>query len=77
MRELIERELEESRSVLSAFISDPKNIADIEAGAKLMIDAIQGGHKIISCGNGGSALRSGANRALPGQAARPARGLDL
>jgi D-sedoheptulose 7-phosphate isomerase len=78
MRELIERELEESRSVLSAFISDPKNIADIEAGAKLMIDAIQGGHKIISCGNGGSfcdamhfvqeltGLYRGRRRALPG-----------
>jgi D-sedoheptulose 7-phosphate isomerase len=54
MRELIERELEEASSVLSKFISDPQNIASIEAAAGVMIDCIKNGHKIITCGNGGS-----------------------
>ncbi|MGA0560463.1 D-sedoheptulose 7-phosphate isomerase [Larkinella sp. VNQ87] len=51
---LIRQELTEARSVLDTFISDSANLAAIEQAARLMADALQTGHKIISCGNGGS-----------------------
>ncbi|WP_234735997.1 D-sedoheptulose 7-phosphate isomerase [Tellurirhabdus bombi] len=50
----IRQELTEARSVLEDFLSDDKNIADIELAARLMAEALQSGRKIISCGNGGS-----------------------
>ncbi|BDC98504.1 D-sedoheptulose 7-phosphate isomerase [Persicobacter psychrovividus] len=48
------RELEEAQKVLSDFIADQRNIEIIEKAAKLMSDAIASGHKVMSCGNGGS-----------------------
>jgi D-sedoheptulose 7-phosphate isomerase len=54
MLDLISQELNEAQIVLQNFLSDEKNIADIEAAASLMADAIQNGGKILSCGNGGS-----------------------
>lgn len=54
MNAIILQELTEARQVLEAFLSDPKNTADIEAAALLMGQALREGHKIISCGNGGS-----------------------
>ncbi|MES2517768.1 MAG: D-sedoheptulose 7-phosphate isomerase [Bacteroidota bacterium] len=54
MLEIISQELNEAQIVLQKFLSDEKNIADIEAAARLMATAIQSGNKIISCGNGGS-----------------------
>jgi D-sedoheptulose 7-phosphate isomerase len=54
MLDLISQELNEAQIVLQNFLSDEKNIADIEAAARLMADAIQNGGKILSCGNGGS-----------------------
>lgn len=50
----IRQELTEARSVLDAFLSDANQIDAIEKAARLMAVALQGGHKIISCGNGGS-----------------------
>jgi|ERR1043166_593397 D-sedoheptulose 7-phosphate isomerase len=44
----------EAQAVLAKFISEEKNFLDIEAAGKLMVEAIQKGGKIISCGNGGS-----------------------
>ena len=44
----------EAASVLSAFISDNKNIEKIEAAGNLMVGALRKNKKLISCGNGGS-----------------------
>ena len=54
MIDIISQELNEAQIVLQNFLSDEKNIADIESAARLMADAIQNGGKILSCGNGGS-----------------------
>ena len=54
MLDIISQELNEAQIVLQNFLSDEKNIADIEFAARLMADAIQNGGKILSCGNGGS-----------------------
>jgi D-sedoheptulose 7-phosphate isomerase len=54
MLDIIAKELNEAQIVLQNFLSNEKNIADIEAAARLMANAIQNGGKILSCGNGGS-----------------------
>ncbi|MCU0468067.1 MAG: D-sedoheptulose 7-phosphate isomerase [Arcicella sp.] len=54
MLDIISQELNEAQIVLQNFLSDPKHIANIEAAARLMADAIKAGNKILSCGNGGS-----------------------
>ncbi len=46
--------LEESRSVLDKFLSEEKQLLEIEQAASLMITSLKGGNKILSCGNGGS-----------------------
>ena len=45
---------EEARRSLDTFLSGEENFNKIAAAAGLMIEAIQKGGKIISCGNGGS-----------------------
>jgi len=52
--DIIAQELNEAQLVLQNFIANPKNLADIQAAAQIMADAIRSGNKIISCGNGGS-----------------------
>lgn len=52
--DIIAQELNEAQLVLQNFISNPKNLADIQVAAQLMADAILSGNKVISCGNGGS-----------------------
>ncbi len=52
--QIIRQELTEARSVLDAFLSDANQITAIGQAAQVMADALQNGHKIISCGNGGS-----------------------
>jgi D-sedoheptulose 7-phosphate isomerase len=54
MKALILENLNEAREVLEEFINQPENIEAIEQAAALMVEAIQNGGKIISCGNGGS-----------------------
>ncbi|RLD92419.1 MAG: D-sedoheptulose 7-phosphate isomerase [Bacteroidetes bacterium] len=54
MKALILENLNEAREVLEDFISQPENIDAIEKAAALMVEAVQNGGKIISCGNGGS-----------------------
>lgn len=44
----------EAREVLDSFISDPQNFLNIEGAGKIIVNAIKGGGKVISCGNGGS-----------------------
>ena len=54
MKALILENLNEAREVLEEFLNQSENIEAIEAAAELMIEAVQNGGKIISCGNGGS-----------------------
>ena len=54
MKDLIKTELTQARDVLDSFLSDDNVIARIADAAKIMADAVKAGHKIISCGNGGS-----------------------
>ncbi|WP_261833769.1 D-sedoheptulose 7-phosphate isomerase [Vibrio ishigakensis] len=53
-QDLIKSELTEAAQVLQAFISDEKNIQQIEKAAKLIADSFKQGGKVLSCGNGGS-----------------------
>ncbi|MEJ0030251.1 MAG: D-sedoheptulose 7-phosphate isomerase [Bacteroidota bacterium] len=52
--EIITKELTEAQSVLTGFISDPKNIQQVQKAADLIIESFKKGGKVISCGNGGS-----------------------
>jgi D-sedoheptulose 7-phosphate isomerase len=54
MLDLIRADLAEARAVLDTFMADPLNLNAIEAAGRLMASALANGHKIISCGNGGS-----------------------
>jgi len=54
MHKFIQKELQESQEVLVKFLHDDKNIEQIAKAAEIMIQSIQIGGKIISCGNGGS-----------------------
>ena len=53
-REDIIYNFEEAQKVLADFIKDDSNWDKIIAAGNLMVDAVNKGHKIISCGNGGS-----------------------
>jgi D-sedoheptulose 7-phosphate isomerase len=44
----------EAKSLLEKFIADESNFIALQKAGELMIGAIKGGNKIISCGNGGS-----------------------
>ncbi|MDR1225283.1 MAG: D-sedoheptulose 7-phosphate isomerase [Prevotellaceae bacterium] len=50
----VKQNLTEAAQVLNAFVGNDKNIAAIVTAAYLMSAALKEGHKIISCGNGGS-----------------------
>ncbi|CAM3752832.1 D-sedoheptulose 7-phosphate isomerase [Aquirufa aurantiipilula] len=54
VQQLIQNSLAESQSVLDRFVNNPKQIQAIEDAAQVLVDALKNGHKIISCGNGGS-----------------------
>ena len=54
MEEIIKANLAEAREVLDEFLADKGNIAAIEAAAGILTSSVISGHKIISCGNGGS-----------------------
>jgi len=53
-QDLIRGELQEAQKVLADFLADDKNIADIEAAAKMIAQSFKQEGKVISCGNGGS-----------------------
>ncbi|MCP4956557.1 MULTISPECIES: D-sedoheptulose 7-phosphate isomerase [Photobacterium] len=53
-KDLIRSELTDAADVLNRFLNDDKNLADIEAAAKLLADSFKQGGKVLSCGNGGS-----------------------
>jgi D-sedoheptulose 7-phosphate isomerase len=54
MKSIIEANLAEAKEVLDEFMGSPENIASVEAAAALLIECLRSGHKIITCGNGGS-----------------------
>ncbi len=54
MKSIIEANLAEAKEVLDEFMGTPDNIASVESAARLFIQCLRSGHKIITCGNGGS-----------------------
>jgi len=50
----IRAQLEEARLTLEKFLEDPSNSRGIESAAELISKSIDGGGKVLSCGNGGS-----------------------
>ncbi len=50
----IKQHFTEAQSILNQFLADDQNFANLEAAGMLMTEALRSGHKIISCGNGGS-----------------------
>jgi D-sedoheptulose 7-phosphate isomerase len=54
LKSFILSSLSESKQALDNFISDSSNIESVENAASLMIEALDKGNAIYSCGNGGS-----------------------
>jgi len=54
MKERIKQHFSQAQAVLESFLQDEKNMDAVAAAAGIMSDALRGGRKIISCGNGGS-----------------------
>ncbi|HLP10623.1 MAG TPA: D-sedoheptulose 7-phosphate isomerase [Flavobacteriales bacterium] len=52
--ENIKKHFSEAYTLLESFMNDENNFRAIEKGALCMVNAINSGNKIISCGNGGS-----------------------
>lgn len=50
----IKKHFIEAQDVLTAFLSSEQNFIKIEEAGKILAEAIKGGKKILSCGNGGS-----------------------
>lgn len=53
-QDIIRGELTEAAAVLNQFLSDDKNLAQIESAARLIADSFKNEGKVLSCGNGGS-----------------------
>lgn len=53
-RNRILNHLQEAGSLLQSFMSSEAALEKIEQAGRLMVDALNAGNKIISCGNGGS-----------------------
>ncbi|TVT37986.1 D-sedoheptulose 7-phosphate isomerase [Hymenobacter setariae] len=51
---LVRAELSEARTVLDQFLTNEANLACITQAAKLMVNSLRNGGKILTCGNGGS-----------------------
>ncbi|MFC0877106.1 D-sedoheptulose 7-phosphate isomerase [Saccharicrinis sp. FJH2] len=52
--EIIRNNFVEAQKVLNNFISEPKNFESILNAGEIIAESIQKGHKVLSCGNGGS-----------------------
>ncbi|HUX53455.1 MAG TPA: D-sedoheptulose 7-phosphate isomerase [Williamwhitmania sp.] len=50
----VRQNFQEARDVLELFMSESQSWESIEKAGILMVEAIEDGHKLISCGNGGS-----------------------
>ena len=53
-KSVIATELQEASRVLTQFLNDPVALSKIEQASQTIVQAIQSGGKVISCGNGGS-----------------------
>ena len=51
---VIATELQEASRVLTQFLNDPVALSKIEQASKIIVQAVQSGGKVITCGNGGS-----------------------
>jgi D-sedoheptulose 7-phosphate isomerase len=51
---MFKKEFEEALQVLQEFLRDEENFVRLERAGQIMVEAINGGGKILSCGNGGS-----------------------
>jgi D-sedoheptulose 7-phosphate isomerase len=54
VEDIIKMHFNEASAVLEAFMADDENYLRIATAGDLMAQALEGGGKIISCGNGGS-----------------------
>ncbi len=54
MTQSIKADFLEASTVLQEFIGHPANLENIAKAGQLMVESLQAGNKIISCGNGGS-----------------------
>jgi len=54
MDSVLKMHFTEAQNVLNEFIADEANLKAVESAGKLLVKALSGGYKIISCGNGGS-----------------------
>jgi phosphoheptose isomerase len=54
MKELIRTSLIEAEQTLASFLADEKTVESIAQAADCCSTSLRNGHKIISCGNGGS-----------------------
>ena len=52
--EIIRNNFVEAQKVLNDFISEPKNFESILNAGEVIAESIKKGHKVLSCGNGGS-----------------------
>ncbi len=50
----IREDFDQARKILEKFLKDDSNMTAVGACAEIMVDALRKGHKLISCGNGGS-----------------------
>lgn len=53
-RSIIDHQLNEAKTVLDRFISDPATVNSIQKASTIISGSIIAGGKVISCGNGGS-----------------------
>ncbi|MGN1214700.1 MAG: SIS domain-containing protein [Candidatus Cryptobacteroides sp.] len=53
-RTIISHSLEEAMQELTGFLADPQTLPSIERGVDILAGALGSGHKVMSCGNGGS-----------------------
>ncbi|MDZ4668674.1 MAG: D-sedoheptulose 7-phosphate isomerase [bacterium] len=50
----IKQHFSEAYSILAQFLADDKNFENLEKAGEVMVESLQAGGKILSCGNGGS-----------------------
>ncbi|MFN3839802.1 MAG: D-sedoheptulose 7-phosphate isomerase [Cyclobacteriaceae bacterium] len=53
-RHIITTELQQAATVLDNFLKEPTNYLRMDEAAKVMVQSVNNGGKIIACGNGGS-----------------------
>lgn len=53
-RHIITTELQQAATVLDNFLKEPTNYLRMDEAARVMVDSVNNGGKIITCGNGGS-----------------------